>query len=156
MLTVGVVAKAYGLGGEVVVRLLTDQTQRLDAGTVLSSARGPLTVVDARPYGERERYLVRFEGVDDRTSAERLHGVDLLAEPLDVPGALWVHELVGAAVRDVATGDEVGTVVAVEANPASDLLVLAGGALIPTRFVVSHDASSHAVEVDLPEGLLDL
>jgi 16S rRNA processing protein RimM len=153
----------------VVVQLWTDQTQRLDPGTVLSSARGPLTVVSARPFGgaggdrvdrgdpgsRMVRFLVFFEGVDDRVAAERLHGVELEAEPLDVPDALWVHELVGATVRDPA-GAVLGTVAAVEANPASDLLVLESGGLIPARFVTAHDAAARTVEVDIPEGLLEL
>jgi 16S rRNA processing protein RimM len=46
-----------------------------------------------------------------------------------------------------------GGVIAVEANPASDLLVLDGGGLIPLRFVVEH-APGHLV-VDIPAGLLD-
>ena len=103
----------------------------------------------------QQRYLVTFEGVRDRASAERLHGADLEAEPLEVPGTLWVHELVGAAVRDPA-GTELGRVEAVEANPASDLLVLESGALIPVRFVIRHDPASGVVEVDVPEGLLEL
>jgi 16S rRNA processing protein RimM len=69
-----------------------------------------------------------------------------------------VHELVGALVRDIGPSaqGEVGRVAAVEANPASDLLVLESGALIPTRFVVRLDAAAHVVEVELPEGLLEL
>jgi 16S rRNA processing protein RimM len=141
--------------------------ERLAPGAVLSSDRGPLTVVSSRPLGgERDRYLVQFEGVGDRAAAERLRGVDLSAEPVEVPGALWVHELVGAVVRDVGSGAEVGRVAAVEANPASDLLVLESGALIPTRFVVrvgdeaeladgSH-ASARVIDVEIPEGLLEL
>jgi 16S rRNA processing protein RimM len=133
--------------------------QRLAPGSVLTSARGPLRVVSSRPLGgERDRYLVLFEGVGDRAGAERLRGVDLSAEPLDVPGALWVHELVGAQVRDVGSGSgaEVGRIVAIEANPASDLLVLDTGALIPARFVVRLDAAARVVEVEMPEGLLEL
>jgi 16S rRNA processing protein RimM len=133
--------------------------QRLAPGSVLATARGHLRVVSSRPLGgERDRYLVLFEGVRDRAAAERLRGVDLSAEPMDVPGALWVHELVGAQVRDVGAGSsaEVGRVVAVEANPASDLLVLESGALIPARFVVRFDAAAHVVEVEMPEGLLEL
>ena len=38
-------------------------------------------------------------------------------------------------------GHELGTVTAVEANPASDLLVLDGGGLIPLRFVVEGGAA---------------
>jgi 16S rRNA processing protein RimM len=113
--------------------------------------------------GQRDRYLVWFEGVSDRVGAERLQGVDLLAEPVEVPGTLWVHELVGALVLDVASGAELGRVSAVEANPASDLLVLESGALIPARFVVrvgevaaDAEGAARVVEVEIPEGLLDL
>jgi 16S rRNA processing protein RimM len=145
------------LRGEVVVHLWTDMGERLRPGAVLSSARGPLRVVSSRPLGgERDRYLVLFEGVLDRVGADKLRGVDLSAEPLEVPGTLWVHELVGSMVRDAASGAELGRVSAVEANPASDLLVLESGALIPSRFVVRLDAAAHVVEVEVPEGLLEL
>jgi 16S rRNA processing protein RimM len=66
-----------------------------------------------------------------------------------------VHELVGATVRDAA-GRALGTVASVEANPASDLMVLESGGLIPVRFVTAHDAAARTVDVDIPEGLLDL
>ena len=42
----------------------------------------------------------------------------------------------------------------VEANPASDLLVLDSGALIPLTFVTSVEANS-LIEVDVPEGLFE-
>ena len=127
-------------------------------GSVLTSGTDPgagtLRVASSKPYGAR-RFLVTFDGVGDREAAERLRGTELSAPPIDEPGTLWVHELVGAAVRDAA-GRVVGTVAAVEANPASDLLVLDSGALIPVRFVTAHDAAAAVVEVDIPEGLLDL
>ena len=43
----------------------------------------------------------------------------------------------------------------VEANPASDLLSLDGGGLIPLRFVTSSEPGVRVV-VDIPDGLLDL
>lgn len=138
-----------------VVRLWSDQVQRLAPGSVLATARGALTVAASRPFGPGARYLVRFEEVEDRTAAERLAGIELAAEPLEAPGALWVHELVGATVRD-AGGTELGRIGAVEANPASDLLVLESGVLIPSRFVTAHDPVARTVDVDVPEGLLDL
>ncbi len=120
------------------------------------SPRGVLRVVSSRPMGGRgTRYLVQFESVVDRAGADSLRGVELSAEPLEVPGTLWVHELVGAVVRDVA-GTELGRVAAVEANPASDLLVLEAGGLIPVRFVTAHDPAAHTVDVDIPDGLLDV
>ena len=42
----------------------------------------------------------------------------------------------------------------VEANPASDLLVLDSGALVPLTFVTSVDPNVR-VDVDVPEGLFE-
>jgi len=138
----------------VVVQLWTDQTQRMDPGTELASAHGVLTVVWSKPFGP-DRYIVQFEDVADRSAADSLRGLELEAEPIDAPDTLWVHELVGAVVRDAA-GSELGCVASVEANPASDLLVLESGGLIPVRFVTRHDPAAQTVDVDIPEGLLDL
>ena len=150
LLEVGRVVKAHGLRGEVVVKLLTDRVERLAPGTVLSSSAGDLEVVASRPH--QTGFLVAFVGVADREGADRLRGTVLLAPPLDDPEVLWVHELIGAEVVGV-DGTGHGQVVAVEANPASDLLVLAGGGLVPLRFVV--DRSSGRLVVDLPAGLLE-
>jgi 16S rRNA processing protein RimM len=65
----------------------------------------------------------------------------------------WVHELVGSAVVD-RSGKPLGEVVAVEANPAHDLLVLGNGALVPIVFVVEQRPGE--VVVDPPDGLFDL
>jgi 16S rRNA processing protein RimM len=140
------------LRGEVVVQLWTDLTERLDRGSVLTTPRGTLTVESARPF--QDRWIVQFEGIVDRSQAERMRGMELEAEPVDIPGKLWVHELVGARVLDTS-GTELGSVSAVEANPASDLLVLEGGGLIPLRFVTASDAGAGTLVVDIPEGLLD-
>jgi 16S rRNA processing protein RimM len=136
----------------VVVQLWTDLTERLDPGSVFTTTRGTLTVEWAKPFGDR--WIVQFEGMVDRSQAEHIRGVELEAEPVDVPGKLWVHELVGTTVRDVH-GTDLGTVSAVEANPASDLLVLESGGLIPLRFVTERDPQGGTLVVDIPEGLLD-
>jgi 16S rRNA processing protein RimM len=138
----------------VVVQLWTDQTQRLNSGTTLTTERGPLRVASSQPMHD-DRWLVQFEESTDRRTAESLRGVELLAEPVEVEGVLWVHELIGAAVVD-GVGAALGVVANVEANPASDLLVLESGGLIPVRFITRHDGAAHRVEVDIPEGLLDL
>ena len=130
----------------------TDLTERLDPGSVLTTAKGDLTVEAARPF--QDRWIVQFEGIVDRSQAERLRGVELEAEAVEIPGKLWVHELVGAEVFDV-TGTRLGTVHAVEANPASDLLVLETGGLIPLRFVTESDTAAGTLIVDIPQGLLE-
>jgi 16S rRNA processing protein RimM len=127
-------------------------TERLDPGSVLTTGGGTLTVHSARAFGDR--WIVKFEGVVDRSEAECLRGVELEAEAVEIPGKLWVHELIGTRVLDVE-GTELGSVRAVEANPASDLLVLESGGLIPLRFVTGRDATARTLVVDIPEGLLD-
>ena len=147
---VGRVVKPHGLRGEVIVELFTDRTERLAPGTSLSTERGPLVVERSSPH--LGRWIVQFEGVAGVDGAEALRGVVLSAEPLEDPDALWVHELVGAEVVGV-DGTAYGQVQAVEANPASDLLVLDVGGLVPLRFVVSH--GDGRVVIDPPAGLLD-
>jgi 16S rRNA processing protein RimM len=151
LLEVGRIAKAHGIRGEVFVVLTTDRLERVEPGAVLQTKRGPLTVEASRPH--QHGFIVQFEGVLSRNGAEELHGLVLLAAPLDDGDAVWVHELIGAAVVDVH-GTALGTVQSVEDNPAADLLVLESGALIPMTFVVS--SAVGVVTVDLPEGLLDL
>jgi 16S rRNA processing protein RimM len=97
--------------------------------------------------------VVRFAGVTSREEVEALTGSVLRAEPQEGAEGLWVHELIGARVYDQA-GEDRGPVVAVEANPASDLLVLESGALVPLRFVVGTEGGRVTVEV--PSGLFDL
>lgn len=152
MLEVGRVIRPHGIRGEVIVDLVTNRTgERMASGSVLSSERGDLEVAAARPH--QGRWIVAFVGVDDRNAAEQLRGTILTAEPLDDGGALWVHELVGSEVVGV-DGRSHGVVEAVEANPASDLLVLADGRLVPLTFVVERSADGRVV-VDPPAGLLD-
>jgi 16S rRNA processing protein RimM len=149
-LEVGAVDRPHGLAGAVVVHLVTDQLERLAPGATLDTDTGVLTVRAARPL--KGRFVVTFEGIDTLEAAESLRGAVLRSEPLDKEGALWVDELIGATVR-TTDGAALGTVVGVEANPASDLLVLDSGGLVPTRFVVGQVVGG-AITVEVPEGLL--
>jgi 16S rRNA processing protein RimM len=149
---VGRIVKPHGIEGEVVVVLSTDRDERVQVGSELDSDRGPL-VVDASRR-DRDRWLVRFDRIVDRASAEDWRGTVLRAEPIDDPDVLWIHELIGCRVRST-DGVERGVVDAVQANPASDLLVLDGGALVPLRFVVGTPVDG-VITVDVPDGLFEL
>lgn len=155
LLEVGRIGRPHGLRGDVVVRLTTDRNERVEPGAVLHTDAGELVVASARPH--QDRWIVAFEGHRGRDAAEALRGRVLRAEPLDDPDEMWVHDLVGAEVVTTA-GDRVGTCVAVVANPASDLLELESGALVPLVFVTGHDLGSGQgrVTIDPPEGLFDL
>jgi 16S rRNA processing protein RimM len=134
----------------VVVTLVTDRVERLDPGSVLHIADGTLEVRSAKPF--KHRWIVDFVGVASREAAEALHGAVLSAEPVDDPDVLWVHELIGSEVA-TPDGRTWGRVVSVHDVPASDLLELDSGALVPVVFVVDH--APGRVVVDPPDGLLD-
>lgn len=168
VLEVGRIGRAHGLRGEVAVSFLTDRPERTTPGSSFTARpahdapHGPpsrgLVVTEARRH--QQRWLLRFEGVDDRDAASALTGLVLFAPEL--PSAdgdeLWVHDLVGASVVD-AGGHTLGAVASVEANPAHDLLVLDSGVLVPVTFVTEHGADEDGgrrVVVDVPDGLLDL
>ncbi len=157
LLEIGRIVRPHGIRGAVVVHLVTNRLERLAPGSLLSSSGGcaeprrapaVLEVVESRPH--QGRYIVRFAGVSSIDAAETLRDVVLSAPPLDDPDALFVHELIGRRVVD-ATGADRGTVVSVQANPASDLLVLDRGGLVPLRFVVGR--SGDEILVDAPDGL---
>jgi 16S rRNA processing protein RimM len=152
------VVKAHGLGGEVVVSLVTNRLDRIASGQKLTVRRAggssvplsELVVASSRPF--QHRHLVWFEGVATREAADALRGAALMAPPVDDPDALFVHELIGSEVVET-TGVSHGLVAAVEANPASDLLVGEAGWLVPLRFVVERRGRQLVVEV--PEGLFE-
>jgi 16S rRNA processing protein RimM len=134
------------------VILSSDRLERVAPGAVLYADEEQLVVATSRKH--HDRWLLRFEGIDDRTAAETLRGAVLTGDPLPrAEDDLLVNDVVGAEVRD-RSGTVLGRVVSVEANPAHDLLVLDGGVLVPAVFVV--DTEPGAVTVDLPDGLLDL
>jgi 16S rRNA processing protein RimM len=167
LVEVGRIARPHGLRGEVVVELITDRDERMAPGARLHSDAGELVVASSRPqHGThsqsgsgtgrqtRQRWVVLFEDHVTRDAADQLRGMTLRAEPIDDPDELWAHDLVGAEVVLHDSREAVGRCVAIVANPASDLLELDTGPLIPVVFVTGH--SPGQIVVDPPEGLLDL
>jgi len=153
LLEVGRIDRPHGLSGEVVVTLLSTRPERLAPGSLLASRHGPLTVRSSRSH--QHRFLVQFDQIPDRETAEEWRGVVLSAEPIQEPddGTLWAHQLIGATVID-QHGIGHGIVRSVIDNPASDLLELDNGRLIPAVFVVGHVVGQE-IRVDVPIGLLD-
>lgn len=169
-LLVGRVAKAHGVTGEVVVEVRTDDPEtRFAPGTVLrakgSDGGERSYVVDtARAHGGR--LLVRLVGVSDRDAADALRGTQFLVDsqdlpPIDEPDTYYDHQLEGLRVR-TTTGQDIGTVTEVLHTAAGELLAVrrddAGELLVPFvgAIVTSVSLDSHTIEIDPPEGLLDL
>jgi 16S rRNA processing protein RimM len=153
LLEVGRITKPHGVRGEVLVAFTSERTERLDAGSVLFTDRGALTVISSRPH--QDRWIVEFEEISGRDAAEGWRGVPLRGRALEDAGPDddWVHDLIGSVVV-LPDGSPVGEVDAVQANPAADLLVLDTGALVPMVFVT--ERSPGRLVIDPPEGLLEL
>jgi 16S rRNA processing protein RimM len=152
LLEVGRIGRPHGVRGELYVHLVTDRHERVTPGARLFASGRWLAVTSSRavPQG----WLVHFDGVVDRTAAERLTNAVLYAEPIDDPDEIWIHQLIGARVRDTS-GVERGVCVAVLQNPANDLIELDSGALVPVNFLVEIGDDGVAV-IDPPAGLFEI
>jgi 16S rRNA processing protein RimM len=151
---VGRATRAHGIHGEVSVLSLTDVPERFQAGSrvfVGEDGTRPLTVAGSRPH--RDRVLVRFEEVPDRTAAEALAGAYLFV-PADSSPPLpedefWPHQILGAEVR-LDSGRSLGRVAEIVRTQANDVWVTRGEdseSLIPAlRDVV--------LSVDVPGGVI--
>lgn len=151
---VGRTGRAHGVKGDISVDLITDRTERLDPGARLQLRGVWHTVERSRVAGKR--WLVHFEGIDDRNAAESLGGAALLAEPLPpaaTADSLYVHDLIGREVVD-QHGVVQGRCTSVLANPAHDILELDTGWLVPVVFV--QGLVGERVSVDAPDGLFTL
>lgn len=155
LLEVGRIGRAHGVRGDVFVDLTTDRAERVAVGARLFARDRWYTVEQSNRSNQRWR--VHLDGVDDRSAAEALTGTVILAEPIDDPDALWIHQLIGATVVE-ADGTPRGRCVSVIDNPAADLLELDSGALVPANFVTGADRTDEGVVVTIepPDGLFEL
>jgi len=176
---VGLIRKAQGIRGEVVVEPFTDKPDvvfasgsRVFAGTstgdpaVVRDVRGEediptLTVSDSRPF--KKGLLVQFEELRDRDSAELWRGRYLLAPFRELPplqgDQVYLHDLIG--MKTVSTsGEEFGTVTTFYELPQGLMLDIAtprGSVLIPYRpeLVVRTDIAARTILINDTLGLID-
>jgi 16S rRNA processing protein RimM len=167
LLVVGRIGRAHGLRGEVLVDVRTDEPEaRMAPGAVLATdpgTAGPLTIATGRVHSGR--LLLHFAGVTDRTGAEALRGVLLLADidpdarPQD-EDEWYDHQLVGLDVVRV-DGAPVGEVREVLHLPGHDVLAVTRPdgteVLVPfvSEIVPEVDVEANRLVVTPPPGLLD-
>lgn len=167
MLLVGVVARAQGNKGEVVVNATTDfADQRFAAGAELWCRREGGATAAVRVQAFRMhlgRPVLALEGVAGIGEAERLAGAELRV-PSGARQALpahvyYVHDLVGCEMW-TAGGVHVGAVSAVEGDGEATRLVVAapeGEVLVPfAQAFCTVDLARRRIEIAPPDGLLEL
>ena len=150
-LEIGRIGKAHGLRGEVTAVITSDRPERTAPGAVWFLDGRAHTVRAIRPF--QQKWIAALDGIETREAAEALTGTVIEGEPIADDDALWAHELLGATVV-TPDGTEWGSVAGIYPNPASDLIELADGTLIPTVFVTDASGLPARVVVDPPEGLL--
>lgn len=138
---VGRITRPHGVTGEVAVVVLSEVPERFtDGATVWLEDGRALTVESSRPH--KDRLLVRFRGIADRTQAEALHGALLVVpESMSPPlpeGSWWDHQLVGCAVT-TETGRDLGTLTEVIHTAANDVWAVTDDAGAETLIPVLKD-----------------
>lgn len=141
---------------------LSDDPARWQPGSRLIHENGnELVVENSRQH--RDRLLVKFAAIDDRSAAEGMRGALFVSEEGQrelAEDEFWTRDLVGCTVV-LTDGTEVGRIESVVSNPSQDLLVVttnAGETLVPAvkEIVRSVDPEAKRVTIDPPEGLLNL
>jgi 16S rRNA processing protein RimM len=176
---VGLIRKAQGIRGEVVVEPLTDKPDvvfasgsRVFAGTTdgelatVHDVRGEenvptLTITRSQPF--KKGLIVQFEELQDRDSAELWRGRYLLAPFSELPplqdDEVYLHDLTGMKVVTPA-GAEIGEVTTFYELPQGvmlDVNTARGSVLIPYRaeIVVRTDLETRTIVMDDKLGLLE-
>jgi 16S rRNA processing protein RimM len=176
---VGLIRKAQGIRGEVVIEPLTDKPDvvfasgsRVFAGTsdgdlaIVRDVRGreetpTLTVSGSKPF--KKGLIVQFEELQDRDSAELWRGRYLLAPFSELPplqdDQVYLHDLIGMAVVNT-DGERLGAVTTFYELPQGILLdvqTARGSTMIPYRpeIIVRTDIQARAIVINDTLGFLD-
>jgi 16S rRNA processing protein RimM len=164
---VGRLVRAHGLTGEIAVEVRTDEPDRRFArGSVVTLRRPqaevplPHTLPESLTVGptrwHQDRLLVRFEELGDRSAAEAVRGLLLVADladdevPAD-PDEFYDHQLVGLRVH-TTDGRDAGVVTDVLHSGPQDLLVVRAEAAEEAPEVLVPFVSALVPEVDLEKG----
>jgi 16S rRNA processing protein RimM len=120
VLGAGRVGRPHGLDGSFYVT--GARPRLLSLGTVVAVGSRDAAIV--RRSGTDQRPIVRLEGIEDRSGAEELRGLELTVQVAQAPvlgeGEWWAHELEGCEVFD---GDRhVGTVMRLIELPSCEAL----------------------------------
>lgn len=176
------IGRAQGLKGEVTVQIFTDEPEyRFAPGAVLYTKDGEEEYVVESSRTFKNRWIIKFEGIDDRDASEAANGVVLYGEADDPEEMLEADEwypkdLISLEARlaegntlGLAPGTVVGKVVDVIevaqwllkihlANPVKDAdgVVVENSALVPfvDELVPDIDLEGGYLTLDPPGGLI--
>jgi 16S rRNA processing protein RimM len=164
LILVGRIAAAHGVRGLVKLQSFTADPAAIGTYGPLLDSQGRRRFEVAVQNRAKGGVIARIAGVEDRTAAEKLRGVELYLErdalPPAAEGEYYHADLVGLSV-ELMDGKPLGRVRAVENFGAGDLLAIdrpgRGPVSLPfnDRVVPVVDLAAGRLVVDPPAGLIE-
>ena len=165
-ISVARIVKTQGNRGEVAAEILTDfpeRFQHLSAVALEKEGKAALELHLENHWFHKHRVILKFQGIDAITPAERLVGYEVTIDNSELmalqPGSYYQHDLVGCRIED-QDGVTRGNVVEVLGAHGNYLKVShdTGDFLVPfaESYFPKIDIQNKILICDLPEGLEDL
>ena len=160
---IGKLGKVHGIKGEISFLFDDDVFDRTDADYLILDIDGILVpfFIEAYRFKTDSNALMKFEGMDTQEQARELTGCDVyfpreLADG-DNDGLSWAA-LVGYELVQTQTGEVVGKIASIDDSTINILFELENGKLIPAseELITNVDTKKQQIEIELPEGILEL
>jgi 16S rRNA processing protein RimM len=160
---IGKIGKPHGVKGEVSFHFSDDVFDRTEAEYLMLCIDGLMVPFFMEEYRFRsdETALVKFCDIDTQERASELTGCEVFF-PRDVAdddddNLSWA-EIIGYSLIDSATRKNVGKIASVDDSTINILFELEDGTLIPAsiELITNVDKKHKEIEIELPDGILDL
>jgi 16S rRNA processing protein RimM len=160
---IGKIGKPHGVKGEVSFHFSDDVFDRTEAEYLMLCIDGLMVPFFMEEYRFRsdETALLKFCDIDTQERASELTGCEVFF-PRDVAeddddNLSWA-EIIGYSLIDSATSKNVGKIASVDDSTINILFELEDGTLIPAsiELITNVDKKHKEIEIELPDGILDL
>jgi 16S rRNA processing protein RimM len=167
LISLGVITKARGTKGEVVIGLKSRQKRNYSSikKGVISLPEGVYYTLEIEKlWFQREKMVIKFKGCDTIEQAEKMVGKEVLITedellPLE-NNDFYIFQLIGLKVF-VKGGDFLGEITDIVRTGGTDVLVVEGGEkeyLIPMaeEYIEKIDINDKEMIIKPPKGLLEI
>ena len=160
---IGKLGKTHGVKGEISFLFEDDIFDRTDADYLILNIDGILVpfFIEEYRFKTDNNALMKLDGIDTQERARELTGCDVyfprtLADE-DDEHISWA-EIVGYELIDTNSHTTVGKIASVDDTTINILFELEDGRLIPASddLIQNIDTKQHQIEINLPEGILEL
>ena len=163
--SIGAVNKAHGIKGELQITPITDEPEQfstLNSCYLNFNEKRKICSIEKVRF-TRNKILLKLEGIDDRTTAQKLRGAFVEIKLTDLrelsDNEYFIFDLVGLKVKKMS-GEFIGELIDVLTLPANDVYVVNNGEqefLIPAiKDVIKQvDLKRGEMSIDPVDGLFE-